>query len=242
VNALVALPRQRPAKLIVHTPEGKEIALKADAAEFSNTSQPGIYRAVAGGPATLVAKHAEMVFPNGIVFDDTGQMYVTDSGAGAVFRVSTTGQVTKWASGPLLTGGKDGCGVGKGVGVPFDIGANGIVLDDGALIVSNTDHGALVRIPIQADGAAGAQVEIAGPSCDVLNGADGIAVAPNGDFIVAVNHQNKLVRIDGAGHVSTVIAGDPLDFPASVTFDDGALYVGNFAFLDARNPGVLKVP
>jgi sugar lactone lactonase YvrE len=183
-----------------------------------------------------------MVFPNGIAFDDGGQMYVTDSGAGAVFRVDTHGAVTKWASGPLLTGGKDGCGAGKGVGVPFDIGANGIVLDGGAVIVTNTDHGALVRIPIQADGSAGAQAEIAGPSCDVLNGADGVAVAPNGDFIVAVNHQNKLVRIDAAGHVSTVVAGAPLDFPASLSFDDGTLYVGNFAFLDAQNPGVIKVP
>ncbi|HEX4423164.1 MAG TPA: hypothetical protein VH165_34870 [Kofleriaceae bacterium] len=203
--------------------------------------QPGIYRAVKGGPATVFAKHPEMVFPNGMVFDDAGQMYITDSAAGAVFRVSAVGEVTKWVSGPTLTGGKDGCGAGNGVGVPFDIGANGIVIDDGAVIVTNTDHGSLVRIPIQADGSAGTPAEIAGPSCADLNGADGLAIAPNGDYIVAVNHQNKLARIDHAGHVSTLLTGGLLDFPASVTFDGGALYVGNFAFLDAKNPGVLRV-
>jgi sugar lactone lactonase YvrE len=203
--------------------------------------QAGIYRTVSGGPATLFARHPEMAFPNGMTFDDSGRMYVTDSAAGAVFRVSTAGEVTRWAASPLLAGGKDGCGVGKGVGVPFDIGANGIVIDDGAIVVTNTDHGSLVRIPIQPDGSAGTPGEIAGPSCAELNGADGLAVAPNGDFIVAVNHQNKLARVDGAGHITTLLAGDPLDFPTSVTFAGGALYVGNFAFLDARSPGVLRV-
>jgi sugar lactone lactonase YvrE len=203
--------------------------------------QPGIYRAVKGGAATVFAKHPEMLFPNGMVFDDAGRMYVTDSAAGAVFRVSPTGEVTKWASGPALAGGKDGCGAGKGVGVPFDIGANGIAFNDGALIVTNTDRGALVRIPIQADGSSGTIADIAGPSCDDLNGADGVAIAPNGDYIVAVNHQNKVVRVDRAGRVSTLLAGAMLDFPSSVTFDGGALYVENFAFLDSKNPGLLRV-
>jgi SMP-30/Gluconolactonase/LRE-like region len=203
--------------------------------------QPGIYRAVKGGAATVFAKHPEMLFPNGMAFDDAGRMYVTDSAAGAVFRVSTTGEVTKWASGPALTGGKDGCGTGKGVGVPFDIGANGIAFHDDVVIVTNTDRGSLVRIPIQPDGTAGAMTDIAGPSCADLNGADGLTIAPNGDYIVAVNHQNKIVRVDRAGHVSTLLAGSILDFPSSVTFDGGALYVENFAFLDAKNPGVLRV-
>lgn len=203
--------------------------------------QPGIYKAVKGQPATLFAKHAEMVFPNGMVFDDAGQMYITDSAAGAVFRVSASGEVTKWASGPLLAGGKDGCGAGKGVGVPFDIGANGIALDGNNLIVTNTDQGSVLRIPVNADGTAGTVATIAGPDCAALNGADGLTIAPDGDYVVAVNHQNKLVRVDGAGKITTLLSGAPLDFPASVTFDGGALYVSNFAFLDAANPGVLKV-
>jgi sugar lactone lactonase YvrE len=204
--------------------------------------QAGIYRAsAAGAPAALFAKHPDMAFPNGLAFDDSNRLYVTDSAAGAVFRVSPAGEVTRWAAGALLTGGKDGCGAGNGVGVPFDIGANGIVVESDAVIVSNTDKGALVRIPIEADGSAGTPSPLAGPSCADLNGADGLAVAPNGDFIVAVHPQNKLARVDGAGRVTTVLASSALDFPTSLAFVDGALYVGNFAFLDARAPGVLQV-
>lgn len=209
-------------------------------ASFVPEVQAGIYRAVPGGAPVLFASHAEMAFPNGLAFDAGGQLYVTDSAAGAVFRVSPAGEVRRWVASPLLAGGKDGCGAG-GVGVPFDIGANGIALADGAVVVTNTDRGSLVRIPIQPDGAAGTPAEIAGPSCAELNGADGLTVAPDGDYLVAVNHQDELVRIDRAGHITTLLAGDPLDFPASVTFVDGALYIGNFAFLDARNPGILQV-
>jgi hypothetical protein len=49
VNAPVALPRQRPAKLVVRSPDGEDISLKNDATDFSATAQPGICR-VGEGP------------------------------------------------------------------------------------------------------------------------------------------------------------------------------------------------
>jgi sugar lactone lactonase YvrE len=209
-------------------------------ASFAPDAQAGIYKATtASAPATLFAKHAEMAFPNGLAFDGAGQLYVTDSAAGAVFRISPAGEATKWVTSPLLLGGKDGCGAGNGVGVPFDIGANGIVVESDALYVTNTDKGALVRIPIEVGGAPGTPTQIAA-SCE-LNGADGLAVAPDGDFIVAINHRNKLVRIDRGGAVATVLAGGSLDFPSSLVFADGMLYVNNFAFLDGRSPGLVQV-
>ena len=218
-------------------------ALYGALVSFVPDVQAGIYRATgAGAPATLFAKHAEMAFPNGLLFDDAGQLYVTDSAAGAVFRISPTGDVSKWLANDVLVGGKDSCGVGKGVGVPFDIGANGIVRSGDSLYVTNTDKGSIVRIPIQADGSAGSPVPFAGPSCDDLSGADGLALAPNGDFVVAVNHLNKLVRVDAKGSISTLLAGDALDFPTSLVFSGGALYVGNFAFLDSKNPGLIRIP
>jgi len=202
----------------------------------------GIYRAgAAGGPATLFASHPEMAFPNGMAFADDGQLYVTDSAAGAVFRISPAGEVTKWRTDPLLAGNKDFCGPGKGVGVPFDIGANGIVVEADAVFVTNTDRASIVRIPIAADGRAGAPALVAGPSCADLGGADGLAVAPDGDFIVADNHLNRLVRVDREGRVTALASGDPLDFPTSLAFASGALYISNFAFLDSRNPALLRI-
>jgi hypothetical protein len=202
----------------------------------------GIYRtSAAGAAATLFASHPEMAFPNGLAFADDGQLYVTDSAAGAVFRIAPDGAVSKWLADPLLAGGKDFCGEGHGVGVPFDIGANGIAIDGDTIYVTNTDRASIVRIPIAADGSAGTPSALVASSCDALSGADGLAIAPDGELIVAVNHLNKLVRVDGEGRVSTLAAGDPLDFPTSVEFAGGALYISNFAFLDARNPALLRI-
>ncbi len=204
--------------------------------------QAGVYRmSGAGGPAQLFAKHAEMAFPNGMAFDDAGQMYITDSAAGAIFRVTTGGVVSKWLADPLLAGGKDSCGEGMGVGVPFDIGANGIVIDGDTMFVSNTDKAQVVRIKIQSDGSAGAPALLVPPSCAELSGADGLALAPDGDLIVAVNHLNKLARVDREGHVTPLAAGEPLDFPASLAFAGGALYISNFALLDAKYPALLRI-
>jgi hypothetical protein len=209
---------------------------------FNPSVQPGIYRITSPGqPATLFARDAGMVFPNGLLFDDDGRLWVTDSAAGAIFRIDPSGAVSKWASDPLLAGNKDYCGAGRGVGVPFDIGVNGLVRKGDALYVTNTDQASVVRIPIAADGSAGVAARFAGPDCAQLSGADGLVVAPDGDLIVASNHLNLLARVDGAGRVTTLLAGAPLDFPTSLVFDGATLYVGNFAFLDTKNPGLLSI-
>lgn len=216
--------------------------LYAALVSFAPEVQAGIYRiTAAGGPARLFASHEEMAFPNGIAFDVAGQMYVTDSAAGAIFRVSATGEVTRWLADPLLTGGKDSCGAGQGVGVPFDIGVNGIAIDGDTMFVSNSDRAQVVRIPIRKDGSAGAPALLVPPRCADLSGADGLALAPGGDLIVAVNHLNRLVRVDREGRVTALVSGDPLDFPASLTFADGTLYLSNFAFLDAKHPALLRI-
>ncbi len=206
----------------------------------------GIYRVPAsGGAATLFGHHPHMLFPNGIAPAARGTLYVTDSAAGAIFRVAADGTTEEWLHDDLLRGGKDACGPGKGVGLPFDIGANGIVIKDGALYVTNTDKATLIRVPIGADGGAGAPRVLAGPDCDRLSGADGLTVAPDGAFIVAANHLGALVRIDAAGTIETLYHGAPLDFPASVAFVGGTLFASNFSFLDAATtqaaPGLIRI-
>lgn len=47
VNASVVLPRNHPA-LEVRTPQGQRVAVKAEAADFRETSEPGVYQAGAG--------------------------------------------------------------------------------------------------------------------------------------------------------------------------------------------------
>jgi hypothetical protein len=72
-----------------------------------------------------------------------GFLYVADSLLSVIWRVSiTNGDATPWAVGPQLApnGG---------------LGANGLKLHDGAVWVSNTQLGTLLRIPIRPSGSAG---------------------------------------------------------------------------------------
>jgi len=221
--------------------------LYAELVSFVPDVQAGIYRVDAsGGKATLFAKDPAMIFPNGMVTDDAGNWFVADSNAGAIFRVSPSGEtVEKWASDELLAGDKDkSCANAKGAGLPFNIGANGIVKNGNAFYVTNTDKGLVARIPLAADGSAGPTTLFAGPDCDKLGGADGLTMRGS-DLIAADNFQNQLVSIGPKGDVSTLLSGAPLDFPASVSFDKDRLYVSNFAFLNAQsgkgNPGLISL-
>jgi hypothetical protein len=100
----------------------------------------GIYKVPAKGGAvtTLFAADAAMTLPNGLVFDEAGNLFVTDSGLGAVFKISADGQtVTKWFADALLLGDDGASNPCKTpLGIPF--GANGIALVNKAFYVANT--------------------------------------------------------------------------------------------------------
>jgi hypothetical protein len=223
---------------------GEDGFLYAALVSFDSTVQPGIYRIPAtGGPGTLFAKDAKMVFPNGLAVGRAGSLFVTDSAAGSVYKVTRSGVVSTWASSPLLAGDPTACG---GSGNPFPIGANGIVEHDGAFFVTNTDKGSIVRLEIRPDGTAGVPEVAAGPDCGGLAGADGVTLDSRGGLVVAVNRQNKVVRMARAGAVEIVAENDALDFPASVTLDDGAVIATNFALANASTgkrakPGLLRI-
>ncbi len=203
----------------------------AGLASFDPQVQPGIYRVpAAGGAATLFASHEALAFPNALAFDGSGALWVTDSGSGSVFRVDAEGRAERWAQGALLTGDKDACG---GAGPGFAIGANGLVVESDAVYVVNMDQATLVAIPRDGSGAAGEPRLIAGPDCAALGGADGLARAADGAFVVALNRQDKLVRVTAAGVIDTLAAGAPLDFPATVVVQGERLVVTNFALLNA---------
>lgn len=215
-------------------------------ASFVPEVQAGIYRVgPEGGAGRLFAKDAALPFPNALAFDDAGTLFVSDSGTGSVFRIDAAGNTERWATGELLTGKKYHCGPGLGPG--FDIGANGIVVERDAVYVVNTDKATLIEIPRDSAGRAGEQKVVAGPDCVQLGGADGLARAPDGSFIVAINRQDKLTRVTLGGRIETIASGTPLDFPASVAYRGSDLYFTNFALFSASAgkasaaPGLLKL-
>jgi sugar lactone lactonase YvrE len=212
----------------------------AGLASFAPEVQAGIYRiAKGGGAGVLFAKDPLLPFPNALAFDADGALFATDSATGSVFRIDASGRAERWATGELLTGKKYHCGAGLGPG--FDIGANGIVVERDAVYVVNTDKATLVKISRNAAGSSGAASVFAGPDCVQLGGADGLARAADGAFVVAINRQDKLTRVGSDGTVTTIATGAPLDFPASLAFRGPDLYVTNFALFNA-NAGKLAAP
>lgn len=198
----------------------------------------GIYRLPpGGGSAELFASDAELPFPNGLAFDGGGALYVTDSALGAVRRVASDGSVSDWITHPSLLGQRDFCGPDLNT---FDIGANGITLGDGVVYVANNDKGSIVAIPIEEDGSAGSPSELVAPDCDRLGGADGLALGADGHLYVAVNRQNRIVRVGADGSIQVIAEGGVLDFPASVALANGELWVTSFALGAALSGGTPK--
>jgi sugar lactone lactonase YvrE len=239
------LPKPVPGKgFMTGLAFGPDGLLYAALVSFDPTVQPGIYRVgSAGGDAALFAKDPKMVFPNGLSFDAAGKLFVTDSAAGTIFQVTPSGTVSTWVSSPLLAGDATQCG---GSGNPFPIGANGLVMKDGALLASNTDKGSIVRTEIEPDGSAGAPELATGPDCGALAGADGLTVDAHGDLIVLVNRQNKVVRVSKGGGVAVVAAGPAVDFPASAAWNGRTMISTNFALANASagkpaKPGLLAI-
>lgn len=226
---------------LAQAPSGE---IYAALASFVPDVQAGIYKLPKdGGAAALFAKDDALSFPNALAFESDGTLFATDSGSGSIFRVGVDGHAERWATGDALTGDKDACG-GKGPG--FAIGANGLVVERDAVYAVNLDKATLVKVERTADGKAGTVTTLAGPDCDALGGADGLARGEGGAFIVAVNRQNKIVRISASGSVDTIVSGAPLDFPATVAYEGTTLFATNFAFMNASAgkpaaPGLVRI-
>ncbi|MCW7991710.1 hypothetical protein XF35_42620, partial [Streptomyces platensis subsp. clarensis] len=105
----------------------------------TGTPETGVWRiAPDGGAPEQIAQLPADGFPNGLALDEEcGTLYTADSTLGTVWSVPADGgEPTAWATGTALDGTPE---------LPF--GANGLKLHDGAVWVSNTARGTLLRIP-----------------------------------------------------------------------------------------------
>ena len=168
---------------------------------------------------------------NALTFDKGGNVYVSDSFNGVIWRTGPAGgAATAWSKDPLLA-------PGTGLTPPF--GANGIEFNNAgtAMYVANTAEHQIIKIPINPDGSAGAaSIFITG-----INAPDGIAIDPHDNLWVCANQGDEMVVVDPTGKVIAKLGdfngidehGVPhgLLFPASPAFspDGKTLYVSNLA-------------
>ena len=201
------------------------VALASFVAETS-----GVWHVAADGTAERVVAFTASEFPNDLTFDRAGNMYITESIAGAVWKVPA-GSATRqlWVQDPLLYGDP------AQSPVPFPIGANGIAYDDedGSVLVANSQVPAIVRI--DDNGSAGAISVLA--AGEHLRGADGITIDRNGDVIVVSNFNSKVLLLDGDTGAATTLAdgSDGLVFPSTAAFgqygnDKRSVFIANFGF------------
>jgi sugar lactone lactonase YvrE len=167
---------------------------------------------------------------NDVTEDAAGNVYVSDSFQGVIWRTGPSGGVaTAWVDSALL----------RTSGVP-PFGANGLRFDRAgtALFVANTGDDTIVRIPV-ANGTPGAPAVF----LNGVNGADGIAVDPDDNLWVVANQSDEIVVVDPQGRTIAVLGdfdglgwmGAPrgLLFPASLAFLGNSLLVTNLS-LDLR--------
>ena len=168
---------------------------------------------------------------NALTFDKAGNVYVSDSFNGVIWKAGPTGGTpVAWSSDPLL---------GPGIGLTPPFGANGVAFNNAGNVVyvANTAFHQIIQIPVNPDGSAGsASIFITG-----INAPDGIVVDTQDNLWICANQEDEIVIVDKAGKViaklgdfagidkNGVVSG--LLFPASLALsqDRKTLFVSNLA-------------
>jgi DNA-binding beta-propeller fold protein YncE len=166
--------------------------------------------------------------PNALTFDDQGNLYVSDSFQGAIFRIDNPAACapgcvpTMVVHDPLLAT----------AGFP-PFGANGIAFneDGSALFIANTGDDRVLKLDLATN-----MVTV---FVESINGADGIAFDKRGRLWVAANQSDEVVGLNAIGRVVAKL-GDfqgirndgtvrGLLFPASLVIVDDDIFVTNLA-------------
>jgi len=206
----------------------------------------GVYRVGPDGSGVERLPGSEaIIFPNGLTFDAFGDLYVTDSLAGVVWRYRRDGAFVAWIRDPSLAPVAI-------PGFPPLPGANGIVYQPSrGLFVANTSRGTIVRIPVDDAGGAGTPEIVASG----LVGIDGLAAYPQGPLYF-VNAGANLLGIPPVGRVHpetgevTPVTSDleAFDDPTSVVLGWGAYAPGTAFVVNAdifpptgAGPGIVQI-
>lgn len=176
------------------------------------------------GASTIFIPPGSMAGPNVLTFDSDGNVYVSDSFLGTIWRTGSGGGApAAWVTDPLLTTS----------GFP-PFGANGLAFNNAqtALFVANTGNDTVVKIPVSASplvpGTPGVFV-------NSVNGADGLIIDEDDNLWVAANQSDEIVVINPAGRVIARLGDfggiDPGGAPVGLLFPASLVRRGNFIYV-----------
>ena len=175
---------------------------------------------------------------NAMAFDKAGNVYVSDSFQGIIWKTGPSGGPgTAWVTDALLTT----------AGIP-PFGANGLEFNhaESILFVANTGNDTVVQIPVTSGTPGKPSVFV-----NSINGADGLAIDAHGNLWVVANQSDEIDVVSPSGKLLARLGdfngvdrrGLPhgLLFPASISFsNDGKfVYITNLA-LDLRVFGLTQ--
>lgn len=220
----------------------------------------GVYRVDQHGNSVRLPGTEQIVFPNALVFDNRGNLYVTETfsfdpplvpvangfapafGRGGIWRIPKDGSAELWLRDDLLTGLAPTL-------FPHPIGANGIGFYRGNLYVINSDKALVVRVSVLPNGLPSLPVVwnqltdvpesifFGNPFLPLL--PDGLALDVHGNICIAVPSRAAVVRINADDLSQETLAAFPnsplLDAPLSLAFGTGK---GERASLFISNGGI----
>lgn len=169
--------------------------------------------------------------PNGLIFNSDGDLFVSDSFQGAVFRFNQAHACG--GAGPVCTIDTVAhSGLLATAGFP-PFGANGITLNPAQtqLYIANTGDERILRLNLGSD--------VIDVFAESLNGADGIAFDHAGNLWVAENQADRVTALDENGRVVAQLgaflglrrdgSARGLLFPASIVILGKSIFVTNLA-------------